>query len=168
MLSRFRKGRDLLTSPDEIAMATSDTIRRPEGMPQFNLRRKHLSIDSHSIRLPNRGHSCRFCRLGIAQIPWSVTGVLGRVRRRHAVGADGVLVGKHAAGGAADPGTGCDLASPRFSCRDQPAPQCSMDRRDPSDHAGRAGAGVWLSVDGSRLLLSGRDDRCHRGKGDRR
>jgi len=48
-----------------------------EAVRQLNLNRKHLLIDSNSIRLPTRRHSCRYCRLGITQIPRAVASVPG-------------------------------------------------------------------------------------------
>ncbi len=75
------------------------------------------------------------------------------------MGADAFFVGKHATGWPADPGAGGDLASSRFLSGNQSALPRALDRLDPADHAGRAGAGIRFFVVGSRLLL-----RRHRGR----
>lgn len=69
------------------------------------------------------------------------------------MGADVVFAGKYAIRSTASAGEGGDLASTRFSRRDQPTLRRSVDRLDPADHVGWAGARIRISLDGSRMLL---------------
>ncbi len=81
------------------------------------------------------------------------------------MGPDAVFVGQHATCGSDGAGKGSDLANARFSCRDQPALSCSVDRLDPTDHAGRVGAGVRISLERSCLLHGRHNDRSLRRVG---
>ena len=134
---------------------------------RLNRNRKNLLIDSISIHLPTRRHSCRYCRSGITQILWAASFIPCRVRWRHTVGADAVFVDKHAIGWSADPDAGGFLASSRVSSRDQPALSRPVDRLDSADHVRRLGIGVRISLDRSRLLLGRHCDRIAHRVGDR-
>lgn len=139
----------------------TSSVRR--NVRQLNRNRKHLLIDSHSIRLPHRRYCGHYCRPGISQVPGAVACVLGRIRWRHSMGADAVSVGQHASSWPAGAGEGGDLASYCFSSRDQPALSRPVDRFDPAYHAGRFGIGGRISLDGSSLLLGRHRDRnAHR------
>ena len=67
-------------------------------------------------------------------------------------GVDTVFDGQRVTGWSDDLHARDNLASPRILGRVQPALSRSVDRRDPTDHIGWAGAGVWISLDRSRLL----------------
>ena len=63
------------------------------------------------------------------------------------MGANAVLLDKHASGWTDGAGEGGDLASSRFPGRDQPTLSRPVDRLDPADYTGRAGAGIRISLD---------------------
>jgi hypothetical protein len=68
------------------------------------------------------------------------------------VGADAVSGGQHATGWSANTGVGSDLVRCHFLDRKQPTLSGTSDRPTPSDHARRAGPGVWIPLDRPRLL----------------
>lgn len=76
------------------------------------------------------------------------------------MGADAILVGQHVTGWSIDSNACGNLLSSRFAGRGQPALSRPVDRLDPADHTGWAGAGVWISLDRSSVLFSRYRSRC--------